>query len=293
MTIYPYDNDMVKSKRNSDKKIALFCGALRLPFLVRDCLRARGYDVFVVGLKDFYDPKLAPDMVIRLGGAGRAARECRRRGIKNLVFVGAIGHPNLSNIWPDFWSMSVLFGVLRNQRGHDNMATAFISGIEAKGFKIIGAQDLCPDLTFQPGIQTKTKPSKSDAKIIDRAIQVSRVMGAEDIGMSVVVDKVVLAVEAAEGTADMLQRVIAIKRGGNKKGTGSTKPRRQSGVFAKMTKPGQDLRIDIPAIGTDTVRDVAAAGLRGIVVNAKTCFVIDRDAVIDLANKHNIFILAV
>ena len=69
--------------------------------------------------------------------------------------------------------------------------------------------------------------------------------------------------------------------------------RRSGGVFAKMTKPGQDLRIDIPAIGVDTVNAVAAAHLRGIIVNAKTCFVIDKDAVIAAANRAKIFIKAV
>ena len=69
--------------------------------------------------------------------------------------------------------------------------------------------------------------------------------------------------------------------------------KRASGVFAKMTKPGQDLRIDIPAIGVDTVRAVAAAHLRGIIVNTKTCFVVDREKVIAKANKLKIFIVAV
>jgi DUF1009 family protein len=265
----------------SNKKIALFCGALRLPFLTRDALRDAGWDVFVIGLRGFYDPALKPDLVIRLGGGGTAAKECKRRGITKLCFVGAIGHPNLSDIRPDLWSVSVLAKVLKNQKGYDSMASALIAGIESKGFEIIAAQDLCPELVFSPGVQTRTKPSRDDQKVIDRAVQVSRVMGAEDIGMSVVVDKQILAVEAAEGTAEMLKRVIAIRKG-----------RRGSGVFAKMTKPRQDLRIDIPAIGLETVRDVAAAGLRGIVVNAGTCFVIDRDAVIAAADKAKIFIVA-
>ena len=93
----------------------------------------------------------------------------------------------------------------------------------------------------------------------------------------------VVAVEAAEGTARMLERVVEMRKNRRKSG----------GVFAKMTKPGQDLRIDIPAIGVDTVRAVSAAKLHGIVVNAKTCFVIDRDAVIAAANKAKIFIMAV
>jgi DUF1009 family protein len=264
-----------------NKKIALFCGGLRLPFLARDELRAAGWDVFVIGFRKFYDPALKPDLAIRLGAGGTAAKECKKRGITTLCFVGAIGHPNLSDIRPDLWSASVLARVLRHQKGYDSMASAVIAGIESKGYKIVAAQDLCPGLVFAPGVQTRTKPSRDDQKLIDRAVHVSRVMGDEDIGQSVVVDKQVLAVEAAEGTAEMLRRVIAIRKG-----------RKGGGVFAKMTKPRQDLRIDIPAIGVDTVRDVAAAGLRGIVVNAGTCFAIDREALISAANEAKIFIVA-
>ena len=81
----------------------------------------------------------------------------------------------------------------------------------------------------------------------------------------------------------MLERVVKMR----------AKKSRASGVFAKMTKPGQDLRIDIPAIGVDTVRAVANAHLRGIIVNTKTCFVVDRENVIREANKAKIFIKAI
>ena len=83
---------MKRQATPGDKKIALIAGALQLPFFTRDALRRAGWDVYVVGLKNFVDPKLEPDLVVRLGGAGRAFREFRRRGIKNLTFVGAIGH---------------------------------------------------------------------------------------------------------------------------------------------------------------------------------------------------------
>lgn len=270
--------------KNSDKKIALFAGALSLPFLTRDALRRDGWDVYVVGLKNFYDPKLNPDLVIRLGGAGRAARECRRRGIRKLLFVGALGHVNLSDIRPDLWSMGVLLSVIKHQRGYDSMAVAFTKALEKRGYEIVAAQDVAPSLTFEhSGIQTRTRPTRSDMANIKRAIDVSHTIGEQDIGASVVVDKQVIAVEAAEGTARMLERVVEMRKN----------RRRSGGVFAKMTKPGQDLRIDIPAIGVDTVNAVAAAHLRGIIVNAKTCFVIDKDAVIAAANRAKIFIMAV
>ena len=264
------------------QKIAIFCGALKLPFLVRDSLRAGGWDVFVIGLRGFYDPKLKPDLEIRLGAGGTAAKECKKRGIKTLAFVGALGHPNLSDIRPDLWSVGILASVVRNQKGYDSMAGAFIAAVEKKGFAVVGAQEVCPDLVFKPGVQTRVKPTKDDLKMIERAVRASHVIGREDIGQSVVVDKQVLAVEAAEGTAKMLERVVALRQNQKKR----------SGVFAKMTKPTQDLRIDIPAIGTDTVKAVAAAGLKGIVVNAGTCFAIERDKVLEAANAAGLFIVA-
>lgn len=273
-----------KSFGTSDKKIALVAGALDLPFFTRDALRRAGWDVYIVGLKNFVDPALKPDIIVRLGGAGRAVREFRRRGIKNLTFVGAIGHPNLYDIRPDLWSLGVLLSIMKNQRGYDSMAVTLNKVLEKRGFNVLAAQDLAPELTFETaGIQTKTKPTKSDMADIRRAIDVSHTIGEMDIGASVVVDKQVIAVEAAEGTARMLDRVVEMRK--NK--------RRAGGVFAKMTKPGQDLRIDIPAIGVDTVRAVAAAHLRGIVVNTKTCFVVDRENVIREANKAKIFIVAI
>ena len=221
---------------------------------------------------------------MRLGGAGRAVREFRRRGIKNLTFVGAIGHPNLYDIRPDLWSLGVLLSIMKNQRGYASMAVTLNKVLEKRGFRVLAAQDLAPELTFESaGVQTKTKPTKTDMADITRAIDVSHTIGKMDIGASVVVDKQVIAVEAAEGTAKMLDRVVEMRK--NK--------RRASGVFAKMTKPGQDLRIDIPAIGVDTVRAVANAHLRGIVVNTKTCFVVDRENVIREANKLKIFIVAI
>ncbi|MBR2482365.1 MAG: UDP-2,3-diacylglucosamine diphosphatase LpxI [Alphaproteobacteria bacterium] len=271
-------------KQDNDKKIALVAGALDLPFFTRDALRRAGWDVFIVGLKNFCNPELKPDMVVRLGNAGRAIREFKRRGIKKLTFVGALGHPNLSDIRPDWWTFWTLIKIMKNQRGYDSMAVALNSDLEKQGFEIVAAQDLAPELAFETaGVQTKAKPTATDKKNIERAIEVSHTIGAADIGASVVVDKQVIAVEAAEGTARMLNRVVEMR----------ANHKRKSGVFAKMTKPGQDLRIDIPAIGVDTVNAVADANLRGIVVNTKTCFVVNKPAVIKQADKRGIFIMAI
>lgn len=267
-----------------NKKIAMIAGALDLPFYTKKALEKNGWEVFVIGIKNFYNPNVKPDMIVRIGGGGRAARKLRSLGIKKLTFVGALGHPNLSDIRPDLWSLFVLLSVMKHQKGYDSMAVAFNKELEKRGFEVVAAQDIVPELTFEKsGIQTKTKPNKRDKKDIERAVEVSHTIGKEDIGASVVVDKQVIAVEAAEGTAKMLERVVNLRK--------SIKTNR--GVFAKMTKPGQDLRIDIPAIGVDTVKAVSKAKLRGIIVNSKTCFVVNKTAVIKEANKLGIFIFAI
>ena len=197
--------------KNTDKKVALFAGALSLPFLTRDALRKNGWEVYVIGLKNFYDPKLNPDLVIRLGGAGTAARECKKRGIRKLMFVGALGHVNLSDIRPDLWSLSVLISVWKHQRGYDSMAVAFTKALEKRGYEVVAAQDLAPELTIEkPGIQTKVKPSKSDERDIERAIQVSHTIGREDIGASVVVDKQVIAVESRHSTLQLRVHIPSV-----------------------------------------------------------------------------------
>ena len=101
--------------KNKDNKIALIAGALDLPFFTRDALRRAGWDVFVVGLKNFVNPALNPDITVRLGGAGRAIREFKRRGIKKLVFVGSLGHPNLNDLRPDLWTFITLMKIMKHQ----------------------------------------------------------------------------------------------------------------------------------------------------------------------------------
>ena len=269
-------------KRIEDHKIAIIAGAFRLPFLVVKDLRAQGYNVFIIGIKNFCDPAIKPDLWTRLGSIGTTIKELKKRKIKKVVMVGTLGHPNLSDLRPDFTTIKILARLAMNQKGHNSMLTTLMNDFEKFGFKILAAQQLCPNITFKKGLQTKFKPSKTDLADIIRGKAVSKVIGKLDIGMATVVHKQVLAVEAAEGTEEMLNRVIIMRK----------KSKKSGGVLVKMLKPGQDLRADIPAIGTRTIIAVSEAKLNGIVVNSKNCWIIDKDEVIKLANKNKIFILA-
>lgn len=262
-----------------DKKIAIISGGGRLPFLVRDELLAQGYDAFIIGIKNFADRILKPDLWVRLGAIGTVIRETKKREIKRIAFVGSLGHPNLGDIIPDMAAIKILARVAKNQNGYDSMLRTLAGEIEKLGFEIVAAQKLCPALTFSIGPQTNTRPTAADKKDIARGTEISKTIGKLDIGASVVVHKQVLAMEAAEGTAKMLARVKEF----NKK---------RGGVMVKLIKPGQDLRMDITAVGLETIKQCKAARLSGIVVSARNCWAIDKEDMIRFANRNKMFIIA-
>ncbi|MDR1027218.1 MAG: UDP-2,3-diacylglucosamine diphosphatase LpxI [Rickettsiales bacterium] len=271
-----------------DKKIAIVAGSLKLPDLVAEDLARQGYDVFFVALKNFYDglrrPErgLRPDLTIRLGALGTAIREFRKRNIKQMVMVGALGHPNIADIRPDWASIKILARIIKNQRGDDSVLKTLISEIERLGVRVLPAHKLCPDLTFDKGVLTRKRPTATDIADIKFGTKVANAIGKLDIGQSVAVRGGVLAVEAAEGTREMLARVADIRRGHKKTG----------GVLVKLVKPGQTTILDIPAVGVQTIEDAAAAGLNGIAVNSRECWAIEKDAIIAAANKRRMFITA-
>ena len=269
--------------KGSAERIAVVAGGTELPKEVIESMKKEGMDPFVIGLKNFVKKDVKTDIVIRLGEGGKAAKALEKNGIKKIVMVGAIGQPDLSDLRPDWWSVKIVAKALMNDKGHDTLLTTVLKEIEKKGFQMVAVQDVCKGLTLEKGVATKTKPKGSERKVIDRAIHVCRIIGEEDIGQSVIVDRVVLGVEGADGTDALIKRCAQIRKGWKK----------QAGVMAKLKKPQQDIRIDIPVIGIDTLKLVKEANLRGIVIEANYCFVAQKEKTLAYADKHNIFIEAV
>jgi len=156
---------------------------------------------------------------------------------------------------------------------------------EKEGFDVIAPQDVCKSLLLPEGILGSvhlTEVHKEDAKV---ACEIASKVGAMDIGQGAIVCQgVVLAVEAQEGTDAMLKRVADLPveiRGSEAE---------RKGVLAKMVKPTQEMRVDLPTIGPATIENAAAAGLAGIVAEGGRAFIIDKEAVITLADAAGLFI---
>jgi len=166
--------------------------------------------------------------------------------------------------------------------GDNSILTSVLKELEQEGFRIISPDSLLADSLAKEGNYGRKKPSASDWKDIRRGADVIQTIGVQDIGQAVVVKQgIVLAVEAAEGTDEMIRRCNKLGEQG------------RGGVLVKFPKPGQDRRIDLPTIGVGTVNALHQAGLVGVAVEVGGALVIGPDETTRVADEMGIFLTGV
>ncbi len=271
-------------------KLGIIAGGGGLPVKIAAACRARGDDYYIVRLKGFADAVLdqLPGIDCALGEAGKLLRSLKSESCDAVVFAGIVTRPDFKNISVDWRGAALLPKlVTASRRGDGAILNVLVKMIESEGMLVVGADEVAGDLTAPSGPLGAHSPADMDIKDIQKAAQVINALGPFDIGQgAVVANGLVLAVEAAEGTDAMLQRCAEMPDL-LKQDSQSGDPR---GVLVKRPKPGQELRVDLPAIGPETVRRAIAAGLNGIAVEAGVALVIDSQEIVRLADQANIFI---
>lgn len=202
--------------------------------------------------------EVIPFRVERLGALFRALRS---RGVEDVVMAGAVHRPKLELTAFDLKTLSMAFYVFRvMKRGDDGLLRAVIGIFKRDGFRIRGAYEFLTDFVAQPGPLTAQGPTPNQVKDAQRGQGILTALGGEDVAQACAVARgLCLGIESLYGTAALLN-YVADHRADRRPETG--------GVFAKIAKPGQDLRVDMPVIGPDTIDQVAAAGLDGVWLEA-------------------------
>jgi DUF1009 family protein len=261
-------------------RIGILAGGGRLPLMIAESVAARGEAVHIVAIQGEADPEIArfPHTWVNWGQIGRMVATLRREGADALVIAGAVKRPDLWRIRPDagfFRSLPQIVSLLAG--GDDSVLTRVVRFFEAKGLEVRGVHEVAPDLLAGAGRTGGVALGQEDGADAELGFAVRQALGAVDAGQAVVVAQgEVLAIEGAEGTDAMLQRVAALP------GRSALAARR--GVLAKGPKPRQELRVDMPAIGPRTIEQAAAAGLAGVVVEAGAVLILDRDEAMRLAD---------
>lgn len=267
-------------------KIGIIAGRGDLPLLLARRLAEQGRSFYLLLVKGEADPadyEGYPHDVIAITKIGKFLKALKREGCRQVTLVGPIARPDFKNIIPDTEGFKLLKKIGSSfSKGDDGLLRAITEFVEEKGFEIIGAHELEDGFLAPVGVLGAIKPNDDDQSDITRGIDVAKAVGALDIGQAIVIrDGYVLAVEAAEGSEKLIARCADFAQA------------TPAGVFIKLSKPAQELRADMPTIGPETIRQIKAAHLKGIVIEAGKTLVLDKDAVIKAANAAGIFIKAV
>ena len=272
--------------------VGVIAGGGVMPFAVADSLSKRGIAPVLFALRGACDPAGLARFRhhwISVGELGRATKLFRSEGCRDLVFIGTLARPAISDIRLDWGTLRVLPHVWASFRGGDDHLLSSIGRIfEREGFRMVGIRDIAPDLLTPEGCFTRAVPDADASADIVLARKVLTALSPFDIGQAVVViDRHVVGVEDIEGTDGLLARIAGLRR------QGRIRARESRGVLVKAPKRSQDLRFDLPTIGPRTVEGAANAKLAGIAVVAGCTLVAEPQAMIEQADARDLFVTGV
>jgi DUF1009 family protein len=273
-------------------RLAIIAGSGFLPVYLADAARDAGENPVIVVLKDevLRDGSAYDHALLGVGDFAGFEALFDRYNVRRIVMSGSVRRrPEWREIRPTFQSLIKMPRVVRTllSGGDDTVLKMVIGLLEVKGRRVIGAHEIAPDLLASTGPIGRNVPTEEDLRDILKASQAADALGMLDVGQGAIcVGGRIVALEGAEGTDEMIERVAALRAAGRI----ST---RRKGVLVKLCKPQQDLRADLPSIGVSTISNAKAAGLAGIAVEAGRALILERAAAIAAADEAGLFIFGI
>ena len=260
--------------------VGIIAGAGQFPRLVAEDVRRMGHSVVICGFEGHTDPALAAFAdaftLLHLGQFNKVIAFFRRHGATTLCLAGAINKPRALDLRPDFRAVRLLFSL--RGKGDDALLRVILADLEAEGFTVAAPSSFVPGLAAPAGLITLTRPTDDVLAALAFGWPVADALGRFDIGQCLVVrEGMVVAVECLEGTD------ATLRRAGQLGGAGC--------VAIKRAKPGQEERVDLPAVGLETVRVLVDNHYAGLVIETGKTLFFDRDEAVRLADAHGLCIL--
>ena len=264
-------------------KIALIAGNGSYPLVFAQSAKKAGAYIVAVAIKEETDSSLKDhvDKIywISVGQLKTLIDILKKEKIKKAVMAGQIRHKLLfSDIILDRELRSLLFKL--KDRKTDTILGAIAGRLKELDITLIDSTTFIKDLLPGPGVLTKKKPGREQKKDIEFGLKIAKAIAGLDVGQTIVVkDKVVLSVEAIEGTDEAIRRANRYCSGG--------------AVVVKVSKPEQDMRFDIPLVGKQTIKTLIEEKVAVLAMEAGKTLFLDREYVLSQADKHGIVIVAI
>ena len=272
--------------------LGLIAGEGRLPFLVADGARRAGLKVVCIGLADSAQPELADHVDDFFYGAiarpGGWMRKLRRRGVSHAIMVGRVAKTRIYTPWrlvkylPDWRAIRIWYFRLRGKdKRNDSVLNAIAEEFASGGIILEDSTMYCKEHMAHEGVMTRTQPSAEVRADIEFGWPMVLEIGRLDIGQAIAVrEREIIAVEAIEGTAEMILRAGQLcKKGG--------------WTLLKSAKPRQDMRFDVPCVGPDTIENLKHSRAACLAVEKDKTIIIDKPDTLALADKLGIAVIGI
>src|SRR5205814_3056179 len=267
---------------NAPQVLGIIAGDGVYPRQLADAARKAGVrKIIAAAFSDETDPALAQhvDLIewMRVGQLSRLLKFFREQKIHHAIMAGQIAPKNLFDLRPD-WKALLLVGSVK-QRNAESIFAAIADELAKVDVELLSATTFLEDSLAPAGLIAGPKLTLLEEEDVAFGWKIAKEVARLDVGQTVIVKNgTIVAVEALEGTNE------TIKRGGNFA--------RKGAVMVKVAKPNQDMRFDVPVIGVETIRIAADAKLRTIAIEVGKTLLLERDAIIDLADRSKISIVA-
>jgi DUF1009 family protein len=265
----------------------LIAGNGRFPFLVLEAARQQGIDMAVIALKEEASPELAELAKrihwVSLGELSKAIDLMHQEGVTQAVMAGQVKHNKIfSTIRPDWKLAKLLFSL--TTKNTDALIGGVAKILEEENIHLVNSTHFLQPLLPAAGVLTKRAPNPQESSDIAYGLGVARKISAMDIGQTIVVsDGACVAVEAMEGTDETIHRAARLA---------ATRSQEKPLVVIKVSKPGQDMRFDVPVVGLSTIEHMRTSGATALAIDAGRTLLFDRTNLIALADASGITIEA-
>jgi DUF1009 family protein len=262
----------------------LIAGNGRFPFLVLEGARSQGVEMAVIAIKEEASPEIARVAKrlhwVSLGELSKTIELMHQEGVSQAVMAGQVKHNKIfSSIRPDWKLAKLLFSLPR--KNTDTLIGAVARVLEEDGIRLVDSTIFLKPLLPEPGVLTRRAPNERESDDIAYGLGIARHIAVMDIGQTVVIsDRACVAVEAMEGTDETIARAARIAPG-------------RPLVVVKVSKPGQDMRFDVPVVGLPTIEQMKSAGATALALDAERTLLFDRAQLIERADAAGIAIEAV
>ena len=268
-----------------ETNLCVIAGGGILPRKIADNFDSSGNRIFFLAFRNVTDPEVVAGRHhewLELGEVQKAIDAMHRNNVDKVVMAGPIQRPALSSLALDIRALKMLAKGGLKAFGDDGLLSLVAKEIEKEGIKVIGIDQILSGVLTKEGLLAGPAPTKISWDDIKRGLQVLNSLGPCDVGQSIAVQEgIVLAIEAIEGTDQMIERAGSLQR--NVSGP----------ILIKMSKANQDKRVDLPTAGPETVNNAIRSGFQGLALEANNSLLLDKDRVIKIAEKNSFFVIGV